>query len=52
LGIKVEGEERLKKDIQQEATEGSASQQEAPEVLLNPNVLTDFKLAGDPEVSF
>lgn len=45
----VEGEERLKKDIQQEATEGSASQQEAPEVLLNPNVLTDFKLAGDPE---
>lgn len=45
----VESEERLKKDIQLEATEGSASQEEAPEILLNPNVLTDFKLAGDPE---
>lgn len=45
----VESEERLKKDIQLEATEGSASQEEAPEILINPNVLTDFKLAGDPE---
>lgn len=25
-------------------------QEELPSICLNPNVLTDFKLAGDPEV--
>ncbi|KAH9321375.1 hypothetical protein KI387_016014 [Taxus chinensis] len=44
----VESQERTKKNDQKEATDGSSLHEDAP-VLLNPNVLTDFKLAGDSE---
>ncbi|XP_057872432.2 clustered mitochondria protein [Cryptomeria japonica] len=45
----VESQERAKKNNQKDATNGSSLQEDGTAVLLNPNILTDFKLAGDSE---
>lgn len=35
----------------EEADEKILLQEELPKIVLNPNVFTDFKVAGEPEVS-
>lgn len=53
LHPQVEALERAKKRKADgdEADEKALLQEELPLVVLNPNVFTDFKVAGEPEVS-
>lgn len=50
--LQVEALERVKK-LKEEGAEGDEKdliQEELSKIVLNPNVFTDFKVAGSPEV--